>query len=69
MPLPKPQTTAGIILTLVGLVTIFVSFSIQKSDVDPTALAVSFAGISLSIVGLSLIIGDPNPKPNDRRSL
>jgi len=69
MPLPKPQTTAGILLTLVGLVGIFVSFSIQKSDVDPRALAVAFAGISVSIVGLSLIIGDPNPKPNDSRSL
>jgi len=57
----KRQTLAGIILTVVGLVGILVSFSIQKSDVDPTALTVAFASISVSIVGISLIIGDPTP--------
>jgi hypothetical protein len=59
---PKLQTIAGIVLTALGLVTIFISFSIQKSDVDPTALTVAFAGISVSIVGISLIIGDPTPQ-------
>ncbi len=58
---PKLQTVAGILLTLIGLVGILISFSIQKSDVDPTALTVAFASISVSIVGISLIIGDPNP--------
>lgn len=48
-------------LTVIGLVGILISFSIQKSDVDPTALTVAFASISVSIVGISLIIGDPNP--------
>jgi hypothetical protein len=57
---PKLQTAAGIILTAIGLVGIFISFAIQKSDVDPTALTVAFASISISIVGISLIIGDPN---------
>jgi hypothetical protein len=66
----KFQTASGIVLTVIGLVAIFISFSIQKSDVDPTALTVAFAGISISIVGLSLIIGDPNPQkqPTNRLS-
>jgi len=66
----KFQTASGIALTVIGLVAIFISFSIQKSDVDPTALTVAFAGISISIVGLSLIIGDPNPQkqPTNRLS-
>lgn len=58
----KLQTAGGIVLTAIGLVGIFISFSIQKSDVDPTALTVAFVSISISIVGLSLIIGDPNPR-------
>jgi hypothetical protein len=57
---PKLQTLAGIVLTATGLVGILISFSIQKSDVDPTALTVAFASISVSIVGISLLIGDPN---------
>ena len=58
---PKLQTAAGIVLTAVGLVGVLISFSIQKSDVDPTALTVAFASISVSIVGISLVIGDPKP--------
>jgi xanthosine utilization system XapX-like protein len=64
----KLQTTAGGVLTLIGLVGILVSFSIQKSDVDPTALTVAFASISTSIVGISLMIGDPTPKSADKQS-
>ena len=59
---PKRQTAAGIILAVIGLIGILVSFSIQKSDVDPTALTVAFASISVSIVGISLIIGDPTSR-------
>ena len=58
----KIETTAGIILTVIGLVGIFISFSIQKSDVDPTALTIAFVSISISIVGISFIIGDPRPR-------
>jgi hypothetical protein len=57
---PKLETVAGMVLTAIGLVGILISFSIQKSDVDPTALAVAFVSISVSIVGIALIIGDPN---------
>jgi len=65
----KLQSTAGIVLTAIGLVGIFISFSIQKSDFDPTALTVAFVSISTSIVGLSLIIGDPTPKTTNKQSL
>jgi len=57
----KPQTLIGVALTVIGLVGIFISFQIQKSDIDPTALTVAFASISISIVGIGLIIGDPAP--------
>jgi len=59
---------AGAILTAIGLVGIFISFQIQKSDVDPTAMTVAFASISVSIVGISLIIGDPTPKTKSSSS-
>ena len=65
----KLQTVAGIVLTAIGLVGIFISFAIQKSDVDPTALTVAFASISVSIVGISLIIGDPNPRKTPTKQL
>jgi len=64
---PNLQTTVGIVLTVIGLVGMLVSFSIQKSDVDPTALTVAFASISVSIVGISLIIGDPTAKAVDKQ--
>jgi hypothetical protein len=55
---PKRQTVIGIVLTAIGLVGMLISFSVQKSDVDPTALTIAFA-ISISIVGISLIIENP----------
>ncbi|HXZ89883.1 MAG TPA: hypothetical protein VEG61_02370 [Candidatus Dormibacteraeota bacterium] len=64
---PNLQTAVGIVLTVIGLVGMLVSFSIQKSDVDPTALTVAFASISVSIVGISLIIGDPTAKAVDKQ--
>jgi hypothetical protein len=57
----KLQELSGIVLTAIGVVGILISFQIQKSEVDPTALTIAFASISISIVGLSLIIGDPKP--------
>jgi hypothetical protein len=68
MPRPKLETAAGIALTVIGLVGIVVSWVIQKSDVDPTALAVAFVSIAVSIVGISLIIGDTKqPKDTSRQ--
>jgi hypothetical protein len=60
----KLQTAVGAILTAVGLVGIFVSFSVQKSDFDPTAMMIAFVSISVSIVGISLIIEGPNSTKN-----
>jgi hypothetical protein len=55
-PRPKLQTGVGIVLTALGLLGIFISFSVQKSDFDPTALMISFVSISVSIIGISLIM-------------
>jgi len=55
---PKLQTSVGAIMTAVGLVGCFISFSVQKSDVDPTALMIAFVSIAVSIIGISLIIGE-----------
>lgn len=59
----KLQTAVGAILTAVGLVGVFVSFSVQKSDVDPTALMIAFVSIAVSIIGISLIIGENPASP------
>ena len=50
-------------LTAIGLVGIFVSFSVQKSDVDPSALMIAFVSIAVSIIGISLIIGENPASP------
>ena len=61
----KLQTVAGTVLTVVGLVGMLISFQVQKSDIDPTALMIAFVSISVSIVGISLIIENPaSPKNN-----
>ena len=67
--MPKLETIVGIVLTVIGLIAIFVSWTIQKSDVDPKALTVAFLGIAVSIVGISLIIGDPNQPRDTPRQL
>jgi hypothetical protein len=59
----KLQTAVGAILTGIGLVGVFVSFSVQKSDVDPTALVIAFVSIAVSIIGISLIIGENPASP------
>jgi uncharacterized membrane protein YczE len=65
----KLQAAFGAILTAVGLVGIFISFSVQKSDVDPTALMIAFVSISVSIIGISLIIENPtSPKSESSES-
>ncbi|MGA2626358.1 MAG: hypothetical protein ABSF63_04760 [Candidatus Bathyarchaeia archaeon] len=61
----KLQTAAGTALTIVGLVGILISFQVQKSDIDPTALMIAFVSISISIIGISLIIENPASPRND----
>ncbi len=58
------QTAIGTALTAVGLVGILISFQVQKSDVDPTALMIAFVSISVSIIGISLIIENPASPTN-----
>jgi len=58
---PRTQTIAGILVTALGIIGIFVSFTVQKSDVDPTAMMIAFASIAISIVGISLILERPAP--------
>jgi hypothetical protein len=57
----KAQTIAGILVTAVGIIGIFVSFTVQKSDVDPVAMMIAFASIAISIVGISLLFETPSP--------
>ena len=59
------QSAVGAALTLVGLVGILISFSVQKSDIDPTALMIAFVSISVSIIGISLIIENPASPKNE----
>jgi len=61
----KLQTAAGTVLTVIGLVGILISFQVQKSDIDPTALMIAFVSISVSIIGISLIIENPVSPKND----
>ena len=60
----KLQSAVGAVLTVVGLVGMLISFSVQKSDVDPTALMIAFVSISVSIIGISLIIENPTSPKN-----
>jgi hypothetical protein len=61
----KMQSAVGAALTVVGLVGILISFSVQKSDIDPTALMIAFVSISVSIIGISLIIENPASPKNE----
>jgi len=64
----KTQTIAGVLVTAIGLIGIFTSFQIQKSDVDPVALMIAFASIATSIVGISLILDTPAPSKTLNKS-
>jgi hypothetical protein len=57
---------AGVLVTALGLIGIFISFSVQKSDVDPTAIMIALASIATSIVGISLILETPTRSQTPR---
>ena len=59
---PKVQQAIGILILAAGLIGIYVSFTIQKSDVDPNAMMVAFGSIATSIVGIAIILETPIPK-------
>ena len=56
------KTSAGYFLTTIGVLGIFTSFVIQKSEFDPTALALAIAAIFVAIMGITLILQPPNGK-------
>jgi len=50
----------GIVMTVAGLIGVFVSFVIQKGELDPTALGISIASIFLATIGIGWVLGSPN---------
>jgi hypothetical protein len=62
---PKLQQIIGFVILAIGLIGIFVSFSVQKSDVDPNAMMIAFGSIATSIVGIAIVIETPIPKKNE----
>jgi len=61
----KVQNAIGTIATAAGIIGIFVSFLIEKSEFDPTAFALSMVSIFIAIVGIALILQQP-PKAHHR---
>ena len=66
----NPQTSIGSIITVGGVLGIFISFIIQRSEFDPTAFALSIVSIFIAIVGIALILQPPikqdTTKNNDK---
>ena len=60
------HTLLGYFLTAIGILGIFTSFVIQKSEYDPTAFALSMISILIAIVGITLILQPPNGKSPTR---
>ena len=61
------RTLAGITVTIAGLVGVFVSWVIQTSDYDPTAMGVAFFSIAVAIIGISLIICNPSDSEGPKK--
>jgi len=53
------QNTIGSIATVGGIIGIFVSFLIEKSEFDPTSFALSMVSIFIAIVGIALVLQQP----------
>jgi len=49
----------GMAITAAGLIGVFVSFVIQKGELDPTALGLSIASIFLATIGIGWMLGSP----------
>jgi hypothetical protein len=62
---PKAQSGIGFLLLAFGLIGILVSFTVQKSEIDPTAMMIALVSIAVSIVGISIILEAPHAD-NDR---
>ena len=53
------HTRVGFIIAVTGVLGIFISFVIQKSEFDPIAFALSMVSIFIAIVGIALILQPP----------
>ena len=61
----------GMVLTAVGLIGVFVSFVIQKGELDPTALGLSIGSIFLATIGIGWMLGSPSetaPKKTPKKT-
>jgi hypothetical protein len=62
------QIAIGSVATVAGVVGIFISFLIEKSEFDPTAFALSMVSIFIAVVGIALILQQPaKPQEKQRR--
>jgi hypothetical protein len=62
------QWVSGYILATVGIIGIFASFVIQKSEFDPTSFSLSIMSIFIAIAGIALILqpADDGEHPRKR---
>ncbi|HKM76788.1 MAG TPA: hypothetical protein VJZ32_10245 [Candidatus Bathyarchaeia archaeon] len=58
----------GMVMTAVGLIGVFVSFVIQKSELDPTALGVAISSIFLATIGIGWMLGSPSETEHKKTS-
>ena len=63
----KLRTTIGYAVTVAGVLGIFISFIIQKSEFDPTAFALSIVSIFIAVIGIALILQPPPKQETGKR--
>jgi hypothetical protein len=55
-------------MTVAGVLGIFVSFVIEKSEFDPTAFALSMVSIFIAVIGIALILQPPAKQVTHKRT-
>ncbi|HYW01525.1 MAG TPA: hypothetical protein VE862_08655 [Candidatus Acidoferrum sp.] len=58
----------GMVMTAAGLIGVFVSFVIQKGEIDPTALGLSIGSIFLATIGIGWMLGSPTETEQKKTS-
>jgi len=56
----ETHAAIGSIATVAGVMGIFISFLIEKSEFDPTAFALSMVSIFIAIVGIAVVLQQPS---------
>lgn len=64
----KLQTTIGSAVTVAGVLGIFISFAIEKSEFDPIAFALSLVSIFIAVIGIAIILQSPARQEIHERS-